>query len=72
MSSSVPIPGGGNPWSPTPPDFHMCDQAYGRDLQLSDCFTAVESLPTGEGEMTYTINSVNPSPWNFPSYRTHG
>ncbi|MCJ1238670.1 hypothetical protein MMC14_006661 [Varicellaria rhodocarpa] len=71
MPSSVPIPGG-IPWTPIPPDFHICDQTYGQNLRLSDCFAAIESLPTGEGIMLYSVNGADSEPWNFPSYKTYG
>ena len=44
--------------SPVQPDFHICDQRYGVNVDPVDCNVAGGELPVGASEVPYAVNTA--------------
>ena len=42
---------------PVLPDFHICDQRYGFNVDPADCNVAARGLPAGASEVPYAVNT---------------
>lgn len=42
---------------PTLPDYHICDQRYGNNLNLIDCDSARRLMPAGASAVPYTVDT---------------
>ena len=52
-------------------DFYRCMPEYGMGLDPSACTLAVNQLPVGSEERTYSLIGETP-PYNLPLQSTHG
>ena len=42
---------------PSLPDYHICDQRYGENLNLLDCDLARRSMPAGASAVPYAVDT---------------
>ena len=42
---------------PSLPDYHICDQRYGQNLNLRDCDLARRSMPAGASAVPYAVDT---------------
>ena len=47
------------PIIPQPPDFYVCDRAYGDMILANDCTSAINQLPDGHESVQYYPNRPN-------------
>lgn len=59
------------PVAPTPPDFHLCDQFYGTNLDHVDCDLAGSQLPVGTNPVVYALRGST-VPYVLPWVAQHG
>ena len=55
-----------------PPNFFLCDGAYGNNMVAEDCFAAANLLPVGRDPQAYNVNGGDRAIWNLPMLRRRG
>ena len=57
--------------SPAYPDFYLCDNYYGSNLNVRDCLYLAEQLPEGDVPVPYTShgNQRSRETYSLPLYR---